>query len=270
MTTISPSQEFAYFDAGQGEPVILLHSSLSSSRQWRRLQQHLQGTYRLLGLDLLGYGDTPMPADLNSFTFDREVALVETLMDRIGAPVHLVGHSYGGAVALKTALRHPGRVRSLYAHEPVLFALLKSEGCLDDWHEVMVMSQTAAEHVRENDLERAAEGFIDYWSGRGAWQQLAGERREAIAQVMPKILFDLAAISQDTDPLARYGSLKLPVTLTAGASGAQTGRRVVDLLGRVLPGSARILEGAGHMAPIVDAGRVNGIIGEHLAAARSR
>jgi pimeloyl-ACP methyl ester carboxylesterase len=266
MTTTPQPEQFACFDEGSGEPVILLHSSLSSSRQWRKLQQQLGGRYRLLGLDLLGYGETPLPAATNAFSFDQEVDLVERLMDRAGTPVHLVGHSYGGAVALKAALRHPARVRSLYAHEPVLFALLKSEGLAEDWNEVATVSFAAARHVQEGRPDRAAEGFIDYWSGAGAWQKLSPDRRAAILSSLPKIPFDLAAITQDTAGLSHYRNLTMPIQLSAGDTGAQTGRRVVDLLGGVLPGSHRIIEGAGHMAPIADADRVNVIIEQHLAA----
>ena len=266
MTTPSQPGGFAYFDEGQGEAVILLHASLSSSRQWRKLQQHLGGRYRLLGLDLLGYGETPLPARPNPFRFDQEVDLVERLMDRVNAPVHLVGHSYGGAVALKAALRHPSRVRSLYAHEPVLFALLKGKGFPDDWNEIATVSLAAVRQAQEGRPDLAAEGFIDYWSGPDAWQKLSAERRAAITQAIPKIRFDFAAISQDKDALSRYEELRMPIQLTAGDSGAQTGRRVADLLGRVLPGSLQILEGAGHMAPIADADRINAIIEQHLAA----
>jgi pimeloyl-ACP methyl ester carboxylesterase len=59
----------------------------------------------------------------------------------------------------------------------------------------------------------------------------------------------------------------VPALLTAGDTGAQTGRAVTELLSRALPnGKLRIVEGAGHMAPIAEAERINAIIAEHLAA----
>jgi pimeloyl-ACP methyl ester carboxylesterase len=266
MTDPSPSKEFAFFDEGRGEPVILLHSSLSSSRQWRKLQQQIGHRYRLLGLDLLGYGDTSMPAETNDFSFDHEVDLVERLMDRVQTPVHLVGHSYGGSIALKTALRHPNRVRSIYAHEPVLLALLKSEGLLAEWKEISGVTLKATQHTREGRPDLAAEGFIDYWSGPGAWQKIPADRKAPITQMMPKLVLDFAAISRDSDPLPAYGNLAMPIQLTAGDTGAQTGRRVADLLERVQPGSLQIVEGAGHMAPLTDTDRINAIIARHLEA----
>jgi pimeloyl-ACP methyl ester carboxylesterase len=266
MTTSPPPNNFGFFDEGRGEPVILLHSSLSSSRQWRKLQQLIGNRYRLLGLDLTGYGETPLPADNSPFSLDQEIQLVERLIERAAAPVHLVGHSYGGAIALKTALRHPDRVRSLYAHEPVLFALLKAEGLLADWKEIESVSLGAARHIEAGRPDLAAEGFVDYWSGAGAWQKIPEARRASFLRTISKVVVEFGAITRDADPLSIYGTLAMPVRLTAGDSGAQTARRVAELLDRVLPGSLQIVEGAGHMAPVADAERINAIIAEHLAA----
>jgi len=267
MITVPPTTNFGFFDEGRGEPVILLHSSLSSKRQWRKLQRLLEGRYRLLGLDLLGYGDTPPPAQTDGFSFSQEVDLVERLLERVDGPVHLAGHSYGGAVALKTALRHPHRAQSIYAHEPVLFALLKSEGRLAEWAEIEGMTTEAAQRIRLGRPEQAAQGFINYWSGAGGWQNIPAERKLAFTQAVLKIPLDVAAIFRDSDGLSAYKRLTMPTLLTAGDTGAQTARCVAELLGPALPaGSLRIVEGAGHMAPVADADRINTIIAEHLAA----
>lgn len=245
--------------------MILLHSSLSSRRQWRKLQSRLVDRYRLLGLDLLGYGETPMPEHTGAFSFDREVDLVERLMERVEGPVHLAGHSYGGAVALKTALRHPGRVRSVYAHEPVLFALLRSEGCLAESNEIAIISLNTTQRLEQGHPGTAAEGFIDYWSGPGTWQRIPQDRKLDFVQAIAKLRLDFAAIANDGDGLAEYAKLTMPVLLTAGDTGAQPGRRVAELLAGALPnGSLQVVEGAGHMAPVTDAERINAIIDKHL------
>jgi pimeloyl-ACP methyl ester carboxylesterase len=267
MTVSHHPTTFGFFDEGAGEPVILLHSSLSSRKQWRKLQQHIGGRYRLLGLDLLGFGDTPFPADPGNYQINCEVDLLERLLERVEGPVHLVGHSYGGAVALKAALRLGGRVRSVYAHEPVLFALLKKEGRLAEWEEIKKVSLDASHHVQQGRHRRAAEGFIDYWSGPGAWQETNEDRKASFERGILKVTVEFRAISSDSDALSEYAKLTMPVLLTAGDTGAQTGRAVAELLSAALPnGSLQIVEGAGHMAPIADAGRINAIIAGHLAA----
>src|SRR5262245_39392119 len=113
-----------YLDQGAGEPVILLHSSAGSSAQWRELAAMLSGRYRVLAPDLYGYGGSPMPPD-GAFTLAHEAEIVRALLQRAGGAAHLVGHSYGGAVALHVALRYGASVLSLALIEPVAFHLLR-------------------------------------------------------------------------------------------------------------------------------------------------
>jgi pimeloyl-ACP methyl ester carboxylesterase len=57
-----------YFVAGAGVPVVLLHASLSSKSQWRELAAQLAPRFRVIAIDLSGYGDNPMPAARESFS----------------------------------------------------------------------------------------------------------------------------------------------------------------------------------------------------------
>lgn len=96
-----------------GEPVVLLHGFGASSYSWRRVVGRLDG-YRVIALDLRGFGYSARPAGVTPYTREGQVELVRGVLDRLGIRrAHLVGHSYGGAVALTFAHRHPDRVRSL-------------------------------------------------------------------------------------------------------------------------------------------------------------
>src|ERR1700728_415065 len=86
-------------DSGAGVPVVALHSSGLSSRQWRRLGAGLVARgFRAIVPDLVGHGGSPPWPESTPFTFDVDVALVGALLERLDAPVHLVGHSYGAFV----------------------------------------------------------------------------------------------------------------------------------------------------------------------------
>src|SRR6266436_4867269 len=105
--------------------VIALHCSLSSGHQWARLAEDLAGKHQVITPDISGYGDNVRPFLLPT-TLAEEVDL---LSDRLGeaiGPIHLVGHSYGGAIAFKIATDSPlaNRVRSLTLIEPVLPTIL--------------------------------------------------------------------------------------------------------------------------------------------------
>jgi len=100
--------------AGQGEPVLLLHGFGASTYCWRHILPALARTHRVIALDFHGFGATERPRDLASYTRDGQAALVLAVLDALGiGRAHLVGHSYGGAISLWLASRHPERLASL-------------------------------------------------------------------------------------------------------------------------------------------------------------
>ena len=108
-----------YSDDGTGPPVILLHSSACGNKQWRWLIEDFKDGYRVIALNLFGYGQTtPWPGDRPQ-TLDDQADLVAALAETgMGQPVHLVGHSFGAAVAMKAALNHSAQVSGLVLLEP--------------------------------------------------------------------------------------------------------------------------------------------------------
>jgi pimeloyl-ACP methyl ester carboxylesterase len=100
--------------AGQGEPVLLLHGFGASSYSWRKVIPALSASHRVLAIDLNGFGYTERPKDLASYTRDGQVALIVGVMDALGIDrAHFVGHSYGGGLSLFLAFVHHERLRTL-------------------------------------------------------------------------------------------------------------------------------------------------------------
>jgi pimeloyl-ACP methyl ester carboxylesterase len=96
-------------EAGNGPTVLCLHSNASHSGQWRGLMDQLSDRFRVVAVDSWGSGRTAeWPSD-RVIRLADEVELLQPLLDSASGPLHLVGHSYGAAVALKAALLHPGR-----------------------------------------------------------------------------------------------------------------------------------------------------------------
>ena len=254
-------------DLGAGEPVILLHSSCHSRRQWRRLVADLGGRYRTLAVDLSGYGETGFPANPETFSVEDEVRLVELLLDRVAGPVHLVGHSYGGVVALAAALQHPVRVRSLAVHEPVVFQLAETGPLAHVGAEIRQMVEALAERIEAGAPAEAVRHFIDYWRGSGTWAALPGKGRRETARVIPKLPVELRAILRSPYRLADYRAIRCPVRLTAGTAGRQAARQVTAMLAQAFgERTLQLIPGAGHMAPATHPQLVNPIIAAHLAA----
>ncbi len=213
----------------------------------------LPGGYRSLAVDLWGYGDTPMPDCSNGFSLSDEAALVEQVFDRFDEPCRLVGHSYGGAVALKIAQRHPARVRSVFAYEPVLFHLLEGrDDTAAERLEIGGVSQRTTDGAISGDFQGAAEVFVRYWSGDRAWEALPPERRNQLAAVAPKAACDFQAIDNEADAAADYFPSGVEVRIAAGALSPAPARKVAAILEEASPGALEMLLRVGHMAPITN------------------
>ena len=106
-------QRLHYVEAGQGEPILLLHGWSGSTFSMRRTIPELANHYRVIALDLLGYGYSGRPADAD-YSTDRQAELLIHFMDRLQVDrTTVLGHSMGGGVAMLLALRHPERVERL-------------------------------------------------------------------------------------------------------------------------------------------------------------
>jgi pimeloyl-ACP methyl ester carboxylesterase len=140
-----------YADTGSGPAVVLVHSSASGHRQWQRLVETLQSRYRVIAVNLFGYGKTnPWPGTRPLIAADQ-AELVAAAAKLVGEPVALIGHSLGGAVALEAAVKLSDRVRVLIAFEPILFGHLKVYGPASAYDEIAGVARRYNELARIGD-----------------------------------------------------------------------------------------------------------------------
>jgi len=103
----------AYYEEGEGQPLLLLHGCPFSSFIWRRVIPGLSAQYRCLAPDLLGLGDTETPRDAD-LSLPAQARMVVGVLDALGIDrAHVVGHDHGAAVAQLVAAEHAGRVNRL-------------------------------------------------------------------------------------------------------------------------------------------------------------
>jgi pimeloyl-ACP methyl ester carboxylesterase len=107
-------------DLGSGSPVLLIHGVEDSGKFWEPIDMKLSKNKRVISVDLLGFGGSPMSPS-GTYTLDENIeALENTLLPlNITGPITIVGHSMGTFVALEYAHRHPERVSKIILTSPV-------------------------------------------------------------------------------------------------------------------------------------------------------
>ncbi len=255
------------------QTVVLLHSSAGSSRQWNALMEVLRPHFDARAVDFHGHGTRPRWQGKRELTLADEVALVEPILREVGS-VHLVGHSYGGAVALKVAELHPHAVSSVVAYEPVLFRwLFDFDADSPAAHEAIDIADRLRRSMHYRDYSGAAARFLDYWCGNGTWDAMSAERKQAAAGRMPAVLPHFAALAGDAPTAFGLRRLRAPILLLEGSRTVASTRRIGELLRAELPQAAHErLADMGHMGPITHADEVNrwisSFLGRYVASHR--
>jgi O-succinylbenzoic acid--CoA ligase len=243
--------------------VVVLHATLSTGRQVAPLARALAawGDLRVAAPDRLGSGerrlDPPRPVAIA-----EHVADLEALLDGEGVGrAILVGHSFGGVVALEAAARLADRVTAVVAFEPPY-------GAVGDAAARRAFARIARAVAGAGDREgpaAAARAFIEGVGGPGAWQVLPERTRTFLAGEGGGALADVAMTGIDPDGLARVAC---PVTILVGGSSEPFYAPLADALAARIPGARlRVLVGLRHTAPITDAQAVAAAVREALATA---
>ena len=220
-----------------------------SGRQWRRLKERLQDSYRVLTPDFLGSGSMPPWPDSQPFSFELDGHHIASQLE---GKFHVVGHSYGGLIALWLARQQPERILSLSVHDAVAFGVLHAvndaEG-LSDLERVATLPIFLDE--QEGGGEAWWEAFVDYWNGSGSWRALPDPARAAFLERGRKVYREVRSLSLDRTPAEAYAHIQAPCQLIYGQHSPAAARRVATLIAQALPhGRLLQLSGAGHMGPI--------------------
>ena len=212
--------ESACLVEGEGVPLVMVHGSLCDYRYWQWQLRGLGEHYRLLMPSLRHYYPEIWSGEGDDFTTHQHVDDLLALLDWVGEPVHLLGHSRGGNICLRLALAAPERLRSLMLADPggdLAADVFRAAG-LDAPvapTERNRFREQALQLIRQGDKEGGLQLFVDTVSGGGVWQRSSRHFREMAADNAMTLI---GQVADQPEPLsvAALSNLAVPTLLISG------------------------------------------------------
>ncbi|WP_424630295.1 alpha/beta fold hydrolase [Bradyrhizobium sp. SYSU BS000235] len=251
--------------------VVALHCSLGSGQQWAELIEACGTRYNAVAPDIRGYGGNTPWLDPAPSTLEIEAEHVSEKLDALTGPIHLLGHSFGGAVAFKLATsgRHAHRVRSLTLIEPVLPLILLEQDTDRAMYELFIREcEYICSPIWSGEKELAVKRFLRYWHGAGYWERLSSHKKVAFLERANKLAGDFAAVFGEAGIGEAARRLTVPTLLFSGGASPLAMQQFVKRLASIMPQARHIhLPAADHLLPITYASEINPSILELIEVA---
>ena len=223
--------------------LALIHGTMDRASSFAKVQRRLTGDgHDVVAFDRAGYGarvDAPLPAQRGRIAAD-----VDDLLEHLGhddaEPVVVIGHSYGGHVAMGAAIRRPDLVRTIGVFEtPVAWM---------PWWPSDTSGGVAVQAARTGSPADAAEAFMRSIVGEDVWARLPPSTKQARRAEGPALLADMADIQQLPPPYDP-AAVPVPVVVGRGSESKHQHLRGTEALLELLPDATlHLVEGAGHGA----------------------
>ncbi len=234
----------AYAREGEGPPLLLVHGTTADHTRWSGISPALEARFTVYGMDRRGRGGS---GDAEPYAIEREFEDVAAVIDAIGEPVDVLGHSYGALCALEASLLTE-KIRRLVLYEPPM-----SEGSeeyppealqqMNDWLEAG--EREAALEVFFRKVVRMPQHELERYRKLPAWRVRIG-----LAHTIPR---ELAAEEAYRIAAGRFESHRTPTLLLLGGDSPSVFRNASVKLAGLLPRSwIAVLAGQQHVAMDMD------------------
>jgi pimeloyl-ACP methyl ester carboxylesterase len=257
-----------YDECGSGPTIVLVPGSCSTGAVWRPVIAAWQNRFRYVTTSLPGYGRTAERRTAHDTSIARLAETVESVIAKAGGRVHLVGHSFGGLVALAVALRHRVALASLVMLEAPAMEALREE----DAHYRAFRRMTEAYFADFAGGNREAiAAMIEFYGGAGTWASWPSRVRDYAIETTPVNIRDWASAYGFPLPAATLSGNEIPLLVVRGGDSSAAMQRASAVLHERTRGSTlATIDGAAHFMIATHAGKVACLIAGHVDRAEAK
>ncbi|XOV77886.1 MAG: alpha/beta fold hydrolase [Aestuariibacter sp.] len=233
-----------YFsEQGSGPPIIFIHGSYATTATWKKMVEQLAASHRCILIKLPGHCGTTDPDDFANPTIETELAIVEQVASLLpDEPIHLVGHSFGGVIALAQALKGNLNISQLSLFEPVAVSVLNGE-----MNAVVQKFLAKYRHDVSTNVPFVCGQVIDFWGGKAAFESLPDAIKAGMEPLVANNIrhWDISA-ALDCKAVDLQ-NLAIPTRLVCGTRSNPVAHAICEQLNKQIPHSKKyIIEGASH------------------------
>jgi len=264
-----PRGNIDYEESGAGPTVVLVPGSCSTGAAWRPVIAALNGQFRCVTTSLLGYGATAERRTAGDPSIDHEAEALEAVVRKAGSGVHLVGHSFGGLVALAVALRKRVALASLMVVEAPAAELLRHSGEAEHYRAFRQMTEAYFADFAGGNAEAVAD-MIDFYGGAGTFASWPPRVRDYAIAATPVNILDWASAYGFPLSAALLAAIDIPVLVVRGSASHPAVQRTNVLLSEFVNGAAlATIDGAAHFMIATHASEVARLMSAHVHDADS-
>lgn len=233
--------QIAYYRGGAGAPLVLVHGTSGSSARWNVVLPQLEAHFSVYAVDRRGYGES---GDSQPYALGREFEDIAAVVDSIGEPAYLLGHSFGGLCALEAALITPN-VRKLILYEPAIMlpgVALYPDGAIDQMQALLdAGDREGLLTLFFRDIVKMPPHELEQLRASPTWPL-----RLAAAHAVPRESRAEEAYTFDPE---RFKSLTTPTLLLSGGDSPRFLKAVTAMLAATLPNCrVAVMPGQQHIA----------------------
>lgn len=269
-TNVSSSAPCYYEQQGSGRPIVFIHGSYATTSTWKKIVQQLANNHHCISIKLPGHCGMPDPNDFMAPSIDTELKIIESVIAEIfehkAPPIHLIGHSFGGVVALALALKGSVKIDELTLFEPVSTWVFDS---VDD-HAMTQQVNTFIQDYRHGISKGepyVCGQVIDFWGGEGSFEPLPDFIKDGMVPLTANNNRHWTLCENTHNDRNALNTLTIPTRLVSGSASNAVAHAIVQHLSHELPNNKRYtIAGASHFLVTSHASECLDIISDDIAA----